>query len=305
MPRTMLVGAQTGVWREWLRSPQAPAAHLCLDPASCEHGPAARLTLTQGERTLGWRFFGHLGARRAPHSLFAGLEALLEKAPEDVAVELPPHRPNPLGVHLSRLLAERIRPDRILFDPRANLNERGWPAPLQEGPAGEAPPPAVEVGRRKARWLQMLEECEAHEVDLRQTPLIGLRLGTGEAIPPENLRKWGFEAARHAEWAERSLLVVTDEDPDELPVTRALDATHTERAHIVSTRTYENLLCSFARETGEDFGMGRIERVDFERFVAEVYCTAVPPAPLATLRVGWLRVDRDGQEQGELRPWGA
>jgi hypothetical protein len=63
------------------------------------------------------------------------------------------------------------------------------------------------------------------------------------------------------------------------------------------------LLCSFANQEGEDFGIGMIRGIDFVTGVAQVACTAVPPAPARILRIGGLRVDPNGNELGEARPW--
>ena len=84
---------------------------------------------------------------------------------------------------------------------------------------------------------------------------------------------------------------------------RALDRFHCERMVCVAPTAYEGLLCAFAREGGEPLGMGWIERIEFEKGLVHAYCTAVAPAPVRILQLGALRIDRDGNERGELRPW--
>jgi polynucleotide 5'-kinase involved in rRNA processing len=66
---------------------------------------------------------------------------------------------------------------------------------------------------------------------------------------------------------------------------------------------YRNLLCSFAKQSGEDFGMGILTDIDWNSMRAYAQCTAVPPAPVRILRLGSLRVDSNGHELGEVRPW--
>ena len=151
----------------------------------------------------------------------------------------------------------------------------------------------------------MVDESELHELDLRHIPLEGLRLGSGTPLPLENLRRYGFEDPLHAEVAGSSLLIVSVATVEGDEVSRALDATHTTKAIVVAPKAYENLICAFARRDGEDFALGRIVGIRFPERVAEVQATAVTGAAVELLRVGGLRIDADGRELGELKPWEA
>ena len=92
-------------------------------------------------------------------------------------------------------------------------------------------------------------------------------------------------------------------DTEESDVSAALDYTGCTRAHFVAPGMYRNILCSFARQSGEDFGVGIITEIDWQSMRAQALCTAVAPAPLRILRIGALRVDSSGRELGEVRPW--
>ena len=305
MPRTLLVGSQTGAYREWLKEHRSSRDLLCLDPADPDSGPPGRIALYREEKCQAWGFIGSLSALRAPQMLLAALERLLPELSEDAIIELFPYRPSPLRLQLARLCAQILRPEAILVDRRAQLEKAGWPVPVEEIELPDGPPASVQSGHRKARWLQMIDDCEPHEIDLLHVGIDGLRLGSGVPIPIENLRKYGFADPLHAEVAGSSLLVISEGPVSDVEVSRALDSTHTSKAHIVTPRHYENLLCSFARENGEDFGMGHIVQIRFPERVAIVHCTAVPETPVALLRVGSLRVDAEGRELGELKPWEA
>jgi hypothetical protein len=305
MPRTLLIGSNTGVWREWMRANRGENDLLCLDPADSDSGFPARIAHYRSEKCVGWRFVGSFSALRSPHVLLAVLSELAVALPENAIVELFPYRPSPLRLQLARLCAAMVKPERILVDRRAQLEKTGWPASIEEIELPEPAPATVLQGHRKARWLQMIEQCESHELDLRHIAIDGLRLGSGVPIPLDNMVRFGFKEALHAEVAGTSLLIVSDAEVDDVEVSRALDSTHCSKAHVVSSRAYDNLLCSFADVQGNDFGLGRIERIAFPEMVAAVQCTAVPPAPVGTLRVGGLKVDSEGRELGELKPWEA
>lgn len=299
--RTLLIGSQTGVWRDWLAEQLGGRRFVGLDPADASRGTPGRLAVFEGESTLAWRFFGSLDARRAPHVLAARLPALLEAAGPEAVVELFPYRPGPLRLQLARLVAELVLPEAILVDRRCRLEPHGWPAPITEVELPEPLPASVLAGQRKARWLQMIELGEAHELDLRRTAIEGARLGSGIPVPLENLRKYGFQDPVHAEASGSTLYVISNAEVEDVEISRALDAVHASKAVVASPRSFENLLCSFARENGEEFGIGRVIRLEMP--LIHVMATAVPPIAVPLLKLGGLRVDSEGRELSELRPW--
>lgn len=305
MGRTLLIGSQTGVWREWLREHQAGREWVGLNPADAEATFPARFSRIREGRVQSWRFAGSLDAMRAPHSALAAANALVRESEEDAIVELFPFRVGPLRLQVARLAIESIRPSHILIDRRTHFPIGGLPVSVEEVDLPEALPESVRAGHRKARWLQLFEQCERHEVELRKVALDGLRLGSGVPIPLENLKKYGFGDPLHGEVAGSNLLVVSRTPVSDLEVTRALDAVHASKAHIVSPSDYENLICAFSRRSEEDFAQGRIVRIRFEDGVVEVSANAVAPTIFDLLKVGGLRVDDEGRERGEMKPWDA
>ena len=107
----------------------------------------------------------------------------------------------------------------------------------------------------------------------------------------------------YAEACGGTLLLVTKEELEDNALSKALDITHCGRAVAVRSDAYDGLLCAFSKANGEDFGMGVIQSIDFERRVFHVLCNAIPPAPVKILRLGGIRLSRDGDELGEVRPW--
>jgi len=302
MARTLLTGSATGVWREWLREHHSGRDVLCLDPASPEFGIPGQIALFRGEKRIAWRFVGSLDAMRAPHVLLAAVQSLLPMAAaDDLIVEGFPYRPGPLRLQVLRLMLEALKPTEWLRDRRTHLEAHGWPASPREVDTADPPSATVLAGQRKARWLQLLDSCETHEIDLRRTAIFGARLGSGVPLPLENLRRYGFRDPKHGEVAGSTLLIVTDEEVEDVEVSRALDAVHASKAVVVGGKAYRGLLCAFSREDGEDFAMGVVEQLDYP--ILTVRAAAEPLANPAVVKLGSLRIDPDGREIGEVKVW--
>lgn len=140
-------------------------------------------------------------------------------------------------------------------------------------------------------------------MDLHGIAVDGLRLGSGIPIPRDNLIKYGFAEPLHGEVAGSSVLMVSDAKVEDVEISRALDAVHASKAIVVAPRAYDNLICALSRTDGEDFAIGRIVRIRFPEMIAELDAAAVEGTPFATLRVGGLRIDAEGRELGEAKPW--
>jgi polynucleotide 5'-kinase involved in rRNA processing len=107
----------------------------------------------------------------------------------------------------------------------------------------------------------------------------------------------------HAEVGGGTLFLISEKEVEDHHLPRALDVFHCGRVHVIPPDSYEGLLCSFARQHGEDFGMGMIQTIDFESKTAKILSDAVPPAPVRILKIGGMRIDTAGRELGEVRPW--
>ncbi|MEQ1935466.1 MAG: hypothetical protein ABL962_16525, partial [Fimbriimonadaceae bacterium] len=123
----------------------------------------------------------------------------------------------------------------------------------------------------------------------------------GTAVPIT--KQIGVDSILHAEVCGPNLLLVSEGEVDEEVMGRALDVSHASKAIITHPEEYQNLLCAFGRENGEEFGMGMIERIDFSGRMIHVRSDAVPPVPVRILKMGSMRVDQNGRELPEVRPW--
>ncbi len=300
---TLLLGSDGAAWHEWLRENRRGKDLILLDPADAHYGPAARLWLIRGDKPARSYFFGSLDAQRAPHILLAAYSELANEAAAGAFVQLFAYRASPLLRQLAQIFAFLIRPQRIIIAQGTPIDHDGWPIGPEEIELPSGLPAVVVQAQRKAQWLKMIERSQLHEIPLSRTSIQGSRLGSGQPLGDTVQKRAGLEHAVHAEVCGSTLFIVTNEELDEDQMSRALDVTHVAKAHIVKPGDYSNLLCAFVRPSGDTFGLGRVERIDFENGMIRVQADAVPPVPVPILRLGSLRVDENGRELGESRPW--
>lgn len=303
MGKLLLVGGGSAAWSDWLKDNRGGRDLVVLDPADAHHGAAGRLWVLRGTRPIYSAFYGSLDPLRAPHLLIAALHEFLGVVDDSAIVQLFPLRASPLMRQLTQTITDMIRPARILMPDGEPDEGISWPVGPEVAELAKPLPPMVRQAQRKAQWLKLIERSSRHEIPLDRLTIQGARLGSGRLLDSIMRQRAGLESALRVEVCGSALLVITHEDLAEEQVTRALDITHTQRAHIVHPEDYENLLCAFVRLSGEEFGYGRIETIDFEAGAVVACADAVPPVPIPILRLGSLRVDADGRELGEVRPW--
>ncbi|MFZ4507582.1 MAG: hypothetical protein ACOYON_07795 [Fimbriimonas sp.] len=298
MGRTLLVGSADTSWRDWLKAERRGRDLIVIDPADTTFGHAGRLVALRGDRPVMARFYGSLDAARAPHMIIAALVEMLRLTDENAIILCFPINGSPLLRQLLLLVAQFVRPDRILVAEKTPIDQAGFPVGPEEISV-ETTFSLVQHAQRKAQWIRMIEKCLDHTVLLSDVTLEGARLGSGKVIDPKTL---GIQALR-CEVAASTLFAVVDEEPNDEGVSRALDASGCSRATFASPDRYRGLFCALVRENGEDLGCGFITDIDWKRGVIRAKCTAIPPAPARILRLGSLRLDSGGNELGEVRPW--
>ncbi|AIE83460.1 hypothetical protein [Fimbriimonas ginsengisoli] len=303
MGRTLLIGNPRVTWREWLKANRGKRDLLCLDPADPQQGVPGRLGLFKGEHLVATRLFGGLDPQRAPHVIVAALAEMLPALGSDGLVQLYAYRPSPLLRQVATIVLQLVRPTEILLAQGTGLELRGYPVLPTEVELDEVLPVTVQHAQRKAQWLRLIEQGEMHEVSLREVMVEGARLGSGVVLNAQERERAGIAAVAHAERCGGTLLVISPEEPTEGEIARALDITGCSRANFVETTAYDHLLCAFARPDGEEIGHGFIRSVDWASGIMQILSTAVAPSGVRILRLGALRVDPDGRELGELRPW--
>ena len=303
MQRTLLIGHNGVNWREWLKTNRGDQPFICLEPSDPLQSPPGRFTLTVGEKTIAWRFYGSLDAQRAPHILLTALFKLVAASPQPPIVQFPAYRPYPLLRQTLLAACELFQPERVLVAKGTEIDRNGFTVGPEEVELERSFPPVVVNAQRKAQWIKLADEAITHIIPFDQLTIEGTRLGSGTAVRAEEIQKLAIPELLYAETMGSSLLAVSKRDLDEHSLAKLSDHFETHRAVVSAPDSYWGLLCSFARETGEDFGIGFVERVDFAARAIQVRNTAVEGAPVRILRIGTLRLDSAGNELGEVKPW--
>jgi hypothetical protein len=277
-------------WRPWLK--ERGGSGLVLDPSFAEYGWPGRLQRVKGGKVVDWRFHGALDAAADPISL---LTRTLELAaePADWALLFPAE--TPLLRHLQAQIARLLAPAAILSPEGLVPESAVWPiGPELVEPAKPFPDMVVQAQRR-ARWLELWKAGREHVIDLGAVALEGARLGSGQVL-----------SSPGEPWRERlgaTLTAAQPQEPTPEQAARLMQDHLASRLHHIDPADYEGLLCSLARQDGEDFSMGVIQRMDLEARRAVIWADAEPEPAVRILRIGTLRLSRDGIEAESIRPW--
>jgi hypothetical protein len=292
MSRTLLVGSVDHSWRDWIEAELGDRRFVVADPAVGDYGTLGRVAAIRSGRIEEWRFVGSVDFLRNPVGWLSGVIQL--GVGGDEVVLAPEAKDSPAIRHCLLMLAQALGVNRVLVPVGGVGLDWPWPVGAESVEVGAAFPEMVRSAQRRARWLELLEGCGVHEVRLGDIAVVGARLGSGARAGDD----FGF-----GEVGGGVLHLVTREMLDEEMAARKLDEFHVARVNLVHPRSYHGLLCSFAHESGEDFGMGVVRRFDELRGVVEILNSAVVPAPVRLLKLGTFRIDSKGREVGEHAAW--
>lgn len=298
---TALIGEPRFRWTPWLAEHLKQRDLLVLDPGDTHFGPAARAVLMRGQEPVAWRLVGSLDPGRQPLALARSAAQLLPHAGLDLVVQLPTFRPQPVVRQLLQTLLAIVQPTELLMPEGADIDMEGWGLGPETVSLPEGFPPLVETAKRRSRWIETQEHAAIHEVAIDQAVLLDARLGTGDPVrlPNEPL----LAPILYAEKSAGTLYVVTSEAISEPTAARAMQHTHTQRLHAVLESDFEHVICAMVRQNGDPVGLGFIERAEFSKGRLIVRSQAIPGAGATSLQLGCLRVDGEGKERGELKPW--
>ena len=224
-------------------------------------------------------------------------------SPSPPLVQCPAYRPVPLLRQTLIAACELFQPERVIIAQGTEIDRNGFTVGPEEVELERSFPSVVVNAQRKAQWIKLADEAVTHILPFDQITFEGARLGSGTPVRAEEILKLGIPDLLYAETMGSSLLAVSKRDLDEHALAKISDHFEAHRAVVSAPDSYWGLLCSFARETGEDFGIGFVERVDFSARAIQVRNTAVEGAPVRILRIGTLRLDSAGNELGEVKPW--
>ena len=296
MGRTLLVAHPKTTWRDWIKDNQGKRDLLVLDPAFADHGVPARVYRWHENKLRQWRFVGTTDPQRNPLSIVASAAELAHFCSNDALFLTFPLRLAPVQRQIAHALAQILQPEQILVPTESRLERQGWPIGAEQVDLPAAFPPLVRDAQRRSRWIELIESCEDHSIELADVTIQGTRLGSGTRLAHKDFADYG-------EVSGGTLHVVTDRKIADEEVGRAMDISHANKLNVISPASYTGLICSFAHQNGDDFGMGVIQEFDPERYVMRIKAAAVAPAPVRILKIGTIRISESGQELDQIPLW--
>lgn len=301
MPTTLLLGGSQHRWSSWLEQNLGRRPLLVLDPANAEFGTPGCVTLVQGGERKDWRFVGSIDPSRQPMSLLAAA-AEFRETDHLVALTFAP-RPNPTARQLLQAIAQVIGPSEILGPKDEAWEREGWPVGPAEVTLDKALPSVVNQAQRRARWIEAQEDSSLIDVRLGEVTTQGARLGGGELLHRDPFWAKEFPEVIWAERAAGTLLLVCKGHLNDDQVGVATRHAECARVQLAHESDYEHLFCALCRENGEHLAPGFIERADLAKERLIVRANVTENAGVRLLKIGSLRVDGEGRELGECKPW--
>jgi len=160
------------------------------------------------------------------------------------------------------------------------------------------------AARRQRKLAAYFAQANSVELPWEQVPIENSPWTTGEAAPG-HLRAYAEERlgceVLHAERRADGLLVIVAGDPDRDGL-RALGEGFGGTARAIAAEVLHHLLIGLLGEYGETLGLGILEAVDFRRRRLTLATPVARPDQARGLRLGALRVARDGTELGWNEP---
>lgn len=296
MGKTLLISHPKYSWREWVNLNTEDRDLLILDPANADFGAPARILHIQNKKVKSWRLTGSIDPQRCPIQILTATSQLNKEISPNCLVVLFSLVLSPTLRQLSQAITSMIEPEEVFIPAGSKLERQSW---IQNPIHIETPfivPPLIQEAQRKARWIEMIESGEDHVVELADITTEGTRLGSGTRLAHKDFEDYGEVCAG-------TLHVVTTRQIPETEIGRVMDIAHARRLNIVAPSAYSGLICSFAHNGSQDFGMGVIRAFDPVREVFHIRCQAVPPAPVKILKIGSMRITDAGQELDPPMPW--
>ncbi len=164
---------------------------------------------------------------------------------------------------------------------------------------------AARATQRAARFLAALEGSQPLTFSLDEVTLLGTGLGLGAPLP-HHLRQFLSQSLRrpvlHAEQTAHSLYVIVHGEGWDLSGLAAAENFFSLRSvTIVAAQKFAQLLVGLVASTGALLGLGRIERIDFDRRTLTVQSPCQKARAVAQISFGSLRLSAEGRELGALR----
>jgi len=286
-------------WKTWIEENLERRELIILDPGCAIYHAPCMISRMSECQVIDWRFIGTSEAAHSPLALIRGAKNLLDSVSRDAVVLMPNYKSSPVNHEIYETLFCLFSPERLLIPSGVNPGRNSWPTCV-EIPLN-APMEVVFSTQRRARWIELIEGQEVHELLLHEVHFSESRLGLGDKILLESA---SFPAS--VVWAERhgdSLFVICDKNESLENFEQARKKLGLKKVVVAQSADYSGLLVGLYRHQSEPIAMGIIQKTDFRNGKILIKSKIAPGTKIARIQLGLLRLDSVGKELGELRPW--
>ncbi len=265
-----------------------------MDPLNSEYGTPARLAVVANEKVRDWQFLGSLDATRNPLAVMRAACKWFRVNEEQVAILS--YKDSPVAHQLALEVAQLFSPTRVVVPDGSDLDSIEWPVGAEKIELEDELPPMVRSAQRRACWIDFFEKSEIHEFGFDQLTMMGARLGSGKKIV-------GASWNGIAEKCGSTLMLVGHAEPTDEQISSLLNLSHCQKVLVQDPMAYHGLCCALCDSLGTEFGFGVIQNLDLSSKKVVLASPAVSPAPCRLLRIGSLKIESNGVELQEAKPW--
>jgi polynucleotide 5'-hydroxyl-kinase GRC3/NOL9 len=160
------------------------------------------------------------------------------------------------------------------------------------------------TARRQAKFRQHFADGREMAIKWDQVPMDNTAWTTGEPAPG-HIRAFAEERAEcgvhYAEVRADGLLLIVSGKPSAAGL-RSLGPDFGGPARTIEIGVLDHLLVGLLGDRGETLALGILEAIDFSTRTLTIYTPLTSPAAAKSLRLGTVRLTRDGSELGWIDP---
>jgi polynucleotide 5'-kinase involved in rRNA processing len=165
--------------------------------------------------------------------------------------------------------------------------------------------PEFRVGRRRSNYYNHFADSHGHLIRLDDVSLWNTWLGTGRPM------KWQYIkfiedtlhcSVLHVEVTGRGIFIVS-ERPCSMRNRKELEEQFkTANVTAVTGQTFQNVLVGLADENANTINVGLLQAIDFKHRFLFVISPIKTVSPVRIVQFGSIRVTKEGEELGVIRP---
>ncbi len=220
-----------------------------------------------------------------------------------------------LGRRLKTCKADLVRPDYIVAVQR-NKEVEHLLAPFDKtecfrllrvpaSPLAQKKTPELRAARRRASFSAHFSGAATHKIRLDEVSTWNSLFGTGRPMKWQYM-KFMQDALKcrilHAEVSAKGVFAVAEHRCSRSGLQEIEEEFKTQNVVVTPGEAFNNLLVGLADGQGNTMDVGLVEAVDFQQRIMYVVSPIKTVTPVRVVKLGSIRVTKEGQEIGSVTP---